>query len=236
MSIRKIILFFGVSIATPVLAEPAMKHDHGGANYHAFRLATDIGELKGKNTGSWDFDGWYGNDYDKLWLKFEGEITGSQTEQAEIWALYSRNIATFWDAQIGLRQDFEPNSKTYLAIGANGLAPYFFETQAHLFVGDDGAISARLRQENDLLLTNHLVLQPYFEANLFAKSDKSTGLGSGLSDVNIGIQTRYEFSRKFAPYFDVKYLNKFGQTKDWAKLNGEKTQSTSFSIGIRLMF
>ncbi|MCA0373635.1 MAG: copper resistance protein B [Proteobacteria bacterium] len=236
MSIKKIILVFGVVYATPALAEPAMNHDHGGANYHAFRLETDFGQFKGENIASWDLDGWYGNDYDKLWLKSEGEIAGSKTEQAEIWALYSRNIATFWDAQIGLRQDFKPQSHSYLAAGFNGLAPYFFETQAHLFVRDDGAISARLRQENDLLITNRLIVQPYAEANFNGEADRTLGLGSGLSDGNIGLQTRYEFSREFAPYLDIKYASKFGQTKDWAKLNGEKAQATTFNIGIRLKF
>lgn len=236
MSIKKVMILVGVVFAAPAHAEPAMNHDHGGANYHAFRLETDFGHFKGDNTVSWGLDGWYGNDIDKLWLKSEGEMASSKTEQAELWALYSRNISTFWDAQVGLRQDFQPQNHTYLAMGLNGLAPYFFETEAHLFVRDDGHISARLRQENDLLMTNRLILQPYVEANINATSDKAMRIGSGLSDAKIGLQTRYEFSREFAPYLDVKYSSKFGQTKDWAKLKGEKTETTTYNIGIRFLF
>jgi copper resistance protein B len=123
-----------------------------------------------------------------------------------------------------------------LAIGVNGLAPYFFETEAHLFVRDDGVLSARLRQENDLLLTNRLFLQPYIEAKFNGEADKVLGLGSGLSDANIGLQTRYEFSRGFAPYLDIKHERKFGQTADWAKLAGEPVQATTYNVGIRLVF
>ena len=236
MSTKYISPIIMAAMATPAFTQEEMNHDHGGANYHAFRLEADIGRHGGVNIGSWDLDGWYGNDYDKLWLKSEGEIAGSKTEQAELWALYSRNISTFWDAQIGLRQDFKPQNQSYLAVGVNGLAPYFFETKAHLFVRDDGMISARLRQENDLLLTNRWFLQPYIEANFNGEVDRALGIGSGLSDANIGLQTRYEFSRGFAPYLDIKHERKFGQTADWARLAGEATQSTTYNVGIRFVF
>lgn len=234
MSIRSISLMLALAVFSPAFAEPA--HDHGGANYHAFRFEADIGQHKGENIAAWDLDGWYGNDNDKLWLKSEGEITGSKTEHAELWALYSRNIGAFWDAQIGLRQDFNPQSHSYFAAGFNGLAPYFFETEAHLFLRDDGMISARFRQENDLLLTNHWFIQPYIEANFNGEADRAMGVGSGLSDANIGLQTRYEFSRGFAPYIDIKHERKFGQTADWTKRAGERTQNTTYNIGVRLLF
>jgi len=236
MFIRNCLSLFTALASTPILAEPAMNHDHGGANYHAFRFEADIGQDEGSNVGSWDLDGWYGNDNNKLWLKSEGEIANGDIEHAELWALYSRNIRTFWDAQLGLRQDFEPQSHSYLVAGVNGLAPYFFETEAHLFVRDDGAISAIFRQENDLLLTNRLIAQPYFEANFNGSEDAELGFGNGLSHANIGLQTRYEFSRGFAPYLDIKHERKFGQTADWAKQAGEPIQSTTYNIGIRLVF
>jgi len=214
--------------------------EHGAATYHAIRLETDIGRYHGDNTVSWDLDGWVGGDINKLWLKSEGELRGAKTEKAEVWALYSRNVSTFWDTQIGLRQDFQTagggKAHTYLAAGVNGLAPYFFETEAHVFVRDDGAISARFRQENEILLTNRLIVKPRLEINLNGKTDKANGLGTGLTDASLGLQTRYEISREIAPYIDVKYEKKFGQTADLARLRGEKPESTTLTAGIRWLF
>lgn len=213
-----------------------MAAEHGGGIFHMFRLETDYGGGKDGAVASWDFDGWIGGDDDKLWLKSEGDHTGGKLEDAEFWALYSRNIATFWDAQAGIRYDVEPTSTGYLVLGINGLAPYFFETEAHLFISDEGDVSARLREENDFLLTQKLILQPYAEANLYAQDVPERDVGAGLADAQIGLQTRYEFTRKFAPYVDVHYGRKFGETSSIAKSNGEGNNELVGAIGLRLMF
>jgi copper resistance protein B len=219
--------------------ETKMAHEHGGGTFHAIRLETDMGRTSSRqDVAGWDLDGWVGNDINKLWLKSDGHIAEGDVEDAELWALYSRNISTYWDAQIGLRQDFLPDDEghTYLVAGFNGLAPYFFETEAHIFLRDDAALSARLRQENEWLLTNRLIVQPYAEANLNMKEDPELGLGTGLTSAQIGLQTRYEFSRKFAPYIDVSYQQSFGETADYARARGEDTQSTTVKAGVRLLF
>ncbi|GGZ31192.1 copper resistance protein B [Asticcacaulis endophyticus] len=218
------------------LAAENATHDHVGATYHAVKLETDFGRTKNTDTASWDVDAWFGGDTHKLKLISEGELTDGDLEEAEVWGLYSRNIATFWDAQVGVRYDAEPKGHTYLTAGVEGLAPYFFETGAHLFVRDDGAVSARLRQENEWLLTNRLIMQPYAEVNLNAKEDALIGLGSGLTSAEIGLQTRYEFSRRFAPYVDLRYERKFGDTAEFARAEGEKPETLSLNVGIRWLF
>jgi len=210
--------------------------EHGGQTFHMFRLEADYGAGQDDPVGSWDFDGWIGGDDNKLWLKSEGEVVDGKTEQAEFWAMYSRNVATFWDAQIGIRHDIQPESTSYLVLGVEGLAPYFFETEAHLFVSDEGDVSARLRQENDFLLTQRLILQPYVEANLYAQDVADQEVGAGLSSAEFGLQTRYEITRKFAPYVDFRYERKFGETSSIAKKNGEDNDDFIASIGLRLMF
>ena len=213
-----------------------MAKEHGGQTFHMFRLETDYGGSKDGGIASWDLDGWVGTDENKLWLKSEGENKDGKLEDAEFWALYSRNIATFWDAQVGVRYDAEPTSTAYAVVGFNGLAPYFFETEAHLFISDKGDVSARLREENDFLLTQKLILQPYAEVNLFAQDVPERDIGAGLTDGKIGLQTRYEFTRKFAPYVDVHYGRKFGETSSIAKSNGEDSDELVGAIGLRLMF
>lgn len=217
-------------------AENDHMDEHGGQLFHRFLLETDIGDSREGTLGTWDFDGWIGGDYNKLWLKSEGEMVDGDTHQAEFWAMYSRNVAEFWDAQLGVRHDTQPRSTTYLVAGFEGLAPYFFETEAHVFVSDDGDVSARLRQENDFLITQRFVLQPYVEINAFAQDVDELDVGAGISNAEIGLQTRYEITRKFAPYIDLRYERKFGETANIAKDAGEHRDDFVASAGIRLMF
>lgn len=213
-----------------------MSAEHGGQIFHMFRLETDYGATKDGGIASWDLDGWAGTDDNKLWLKSEGEHKDGTLEDAEFWAMYSRNVATFWDAQIGVRYDVQPTSTTYAVMGFNGLAPYWFETEAHLFVSDEGDVSARVREENDFLLTQKLILKPYAEINISAQDVEERDIGAGLTDGQIGLQTRYELTRKFAPYVDVHYGRKFGETSSIAKSNGEDNDELVGAIGLRLMF
>lgn len=168
---------------------------HGGQRFHAFSLQADAGAGLDDQVARWDLDGWIGGDDNKLWLKAEGDKNGSETEQSELWALYSRNIDTFWDLQLGLRHDTQAESKDYFVFGINGLAPWFLETQAHVFISEDGEVTARLHGEKDLLITQQLILKPYGEMTI----------DPGHSDGDIGLQLRYEITRRFAPYLDLHH-------------------------------
>ena len=232
-------------LAQPALAVDAMEgmtpeemqHEHGGGIFHMFRSETDIGaNTDGKTVESWDVKGYVGTDENRAWLKTEGEHADGKLQTAEAWALYSRNISMFWDAQAGIRHDFKPKSTTYLALGFNGLAPYYFDTEAHLFVSQQGHVSARLREENDFLLTQKLILQPYAEFNVYLQDAPENDAGAGLGDGKIGLQTRYEITRQFAPYVDVHYGRKFGETASIATSNGESKDETVAAVGLRLMF
>jgi copper resistance protein B len=205
--------------------------------FHAFRLELDAGEDRdNESIANWNLDGWVGGDDNKLWLKSEGAVVGHNTETSENWAMYSRNIATFWDAQAGVRYDNKPESTAYFVAGFTGLAPYHFETEAHFFASQDGDVSFRLREENDFLLTQKLILQPFLEFNVFAQDVRDLDVGSGLSDANIGLQLRYEITRKIAPYIEISYENLYGKTADIADANGEHTSDSTITAGIRLIF
>lgn len=224
-------------LAAPSLAVAAdMKEMHEDTTFHMIRLDTDIGDSNEGSFGTWDLDGWVGGDTEKLWLRSEGEVVGGETEEAEAWAMYSRNIATYWDAQVGVRYDWEPVSTAYLVAGFEGLAPYWFETQAHLFLSDEGDLSARIREENDLLLTQRLIAQPYAEIDLYAQDVPEQEVGAGLSSAQFGLQTRYEITRKFAPYIDISYERKFGETGRLAEADDESKDEFIGAVGLRLMF
>jgi len=222
-------------IAAPKAVTHALK-EHGGGIFHAFRLEAGRGQGDGENRAEWDFDCWIGGDEHKLWLKSEGERTAGETEQAEAWLLYSRKIATFWDLQVGARQDFQPISTAYLVLGLDGLAPFFLETEAHLFLSDEGDLSARLRLEKDVLLTQRLITQPYLEGELYAQDVRERKIGAGLAELEIGIQTRYEFSKRFAPYLDLRYERKLGETAAIARNQREDRDAGVVVVGVKVLF
>lgn len=227
---------------TPEINVPGPKpseseqHGHGSQIFHAFRLETQYGAGSEGPIASWGFDGWIGSDENKLALKSEGENSEGELEKAEFWALYSRNVSTFWDLQAGIRHDTQPQSTTYFVFGTEGLAPYFFETEAHLFLSEDGDLSARISQENDFLITQRLILQPYAEIEVSAQDIPEKAIGAGFTHGEIGLQTRYEITRKFAPYVDFRYERKLGETSSIAKDEGEDNDDFIAAIGLRLMF
>lgn len=227
-------LMAALAVAMPAYAEDIPPHE--GHVLHAFSLDGDMSHSREGNLITWDGDGWIGGDINRLWLKTEGEIAKGNAMQAELWAMYGHNIHPFWDAQIGLRHDFESRDVTYLVAGVEGLAPYFFDTNAHVFVSEKGDVSARLKQEIDLPITQRLITQPHLELNVFAQDVPELETAAGLAEAEIGLQTRYEITRTFAPYLDINYTRKVGETADLARRNNEPADDLTLRVGLRLKF
>lgn len=191
-----------------------------------------------RDTYAWDVQGWYGGDRKRLWIKSEGEgAQGESPEHAELQLLYGQMFAPFWDWQIGIRYDFEPDpSRSHLVLGVQGVIPYRLEFDGALFVTEEGDVTARIETEYDLKITQRLVLQPRVELNAAFSDDREIGMGSGLNSTAVGLRLRYEFRREFAPYLGIEWEQLYGDTKDFAKDAGESGSLTSFVIGIRGWF
>ena len=217
-------------------ASAAEMDDHIFTFFQAEQLEYRLTD--GKDRLKWDAQAWVGEDYNKLWLKTEGEkVFGGDVEQAEVQLLYSRMIAPFWDVQVGGRFDVRPQPKRgFGVLGVQGLAPYFFEVDAAAFVSHEGDLSARLKGEYELLITQKLILQPSVELNLAAQQVAKVGIGSGLTDVELGLRLRYEIVREFAPYIGVSWERKVGRTADFARADGEDVHSLAFVTGVRFWF
>jgi len=191
----------------------------------------------GNNSGAYDVLARFGRDYNKLVIKAEGEVASGKLQEARTEALWSHAVSTFWDTQLGVRHDsgIGPN-RTWLAFGVQGLAPYWFNIDAAAYVGSSGRTALRLGAEYELLVTQQLIVQPRIEANFYGKSDTARNVGKGFSDLTTGVRVRYEFSRQFAPYVGVEWVNRFGETADLARASGEKTRSTRYVAGVRFWF
>lgn len=221
---------FSLSVAAPAAAmDDAM-------TFHMVRGEIDGAHLDGGDVLTWEGDAWIGGDLSRFWFKSEGEILDGQTESAEVQALWSRNVADFWDLQAGVRVDLEPDAATYLVLGLQGLAPYRFETEAAAFLSDEGDVSFRLRQSLDLHVTQRLIAEPHLEINAFTQDDAPRNIGAGLADVEAGVQIRYEITRKFAPYLDLVWERALGETASLIRADGGDVESAAVRAGIRFWF
>ncbi len=194
---------------------------------------------EGEDILFWDVQAWIGEDYNKLWFKSEGAwlIDEEKFEGAVVELLYSRNIATFWDLQVGIRHDFRPEpSRTFAALGVQGLAPYWFEVETTAYISDDGDVSANIEAEYDLLLSQRLILQPRFQTHIAIQEVEEYGVGQGINDIVLGLRLRYEIRREFAPYVGLSWSRKLGETADLAKAEGEDIDAFSLVIGIKVWF
>ena len=193
-------------------------------------------ETDNEDAQAWQLQAYYGTDYNKLWFETEGErVEGDQSGRAEL--LWDRIISPWWSIQSGVRHDFsEGPSRTWAAIGLQGLAPYFFEVDAAFYVGEQGRTAARFSADYDMLITQRWVLQPEIELQLYGKDDTANGLGSGLADAELGIRLRYESRREFAPYIGIHWERKFGETADLSRASGEDVDELSFVAGFRAWF
>lgn len=193
----------------------------------------------GKNNNDTVYDGqaWFGTAYDRLVVKAEGDVAKGKLQEARTELLWGHAIATFWDVQAGIRHDSGVGpDRSWLALGVQGLAPYWFEVDAAAYIGENGRTAARLEAEYELLLTQRLILQPRVEINYYGKSDPALEIGSGLSSGSIGLRLRYEINRQFAPYIGVERVSKFGKTADIARADGALTEETRWVAGVRIWF
>ena len=215
-----------------------MREEMGGMRLSKAML--NIAEYQaGANGGGyrWDAEAWAGGDLNRVMLRSEGEgSVRDGLDAGEVQVLYLRAAARYLDLQAGVRQDFAPRARTYLALGARALLPYWFELEGALFVSTQGQVLARAEGSYDLRLTQRLVLQPRAELNFAARDTPETRTGSGLSDAELGLRLRYELRREFAPYIGVTWDQRFGKTADYARAAGEDTSATRFVAGLTAWF
>lgn len=225
--------------ANLAMSRKMMAQEMGGGSYHmvGFNLA-EYQAHGGADSYRWDGEAWFGGDLNRFVIKSEGrgDFRG-KTGEAEVQALYSRAISPYFNLQGGLRYDIRPSpSRSYVTIGIEGLAPYMFELGGALFLSDKGDVLARAEGYYDQRITQRFVLQPRIELNFAAQDIPAAGIGTGLSDIELGLRLRFEIKREFAPYVGVSYDRKIGNTARFARAAGERVSAVSLVLGLRTWF
>ena len=185
----------------------------------------------------YELQGWIGKDYERLVIKAEGDVSEDKLQDSRTELLWSHAVSAYWNTQLGIRHDRGVSpSQNWLAFGVQGLAPYWFDMDVTAYVAEQGHTALRLSAEYELLLTQKLILQPRFEANIYGAADDAREIGSGLSNTVAGVRMRYEIKREFAPYIGIDWTRKYGRTAEHAELAGANAQDTNLVAGLRVWF
>lgn len=206
-------------------------------------VRTDLLEYSTSESGSGlDIDavGWIGGDFNRLWLRAEGaQPTSWRDGDWQLDAYYGRLVSPFWTALMGARVDTRVvgarrMTRGLVAIGLEGLAPYWFEMEPTLLVSQAGDISAQLTTSFDLLITQRLIVQPRLELNAAVQRVPTFNIAPGLNDIELGARARYEFRREFAPYAGVNWVRRTSGTAALARQAGEQVSEVSLVVGLRV--
>jgi copper resistance protein B len=191
----------------------------------------------------WEAQGWVGWDYDRLWVKSEGEAVfeGPDEGESETDVLYSRRITPFWSAQIGFQyangwESGQYDDRWSGALALQGLAPGHVEVDLSMYVSDAADVTFELEAEYNLRITQRLVLQPRAELGFSAQDVPSRDLGSGMTDASLDLRLRYELEREIAPYVGARFRFLVGETADIAAAAGRDASPIFFVAGARLAF
>lgn len=227
-----------VKAAFPDLVGMSMAHHMGGQYYG--RVLLDRLEAQDADAHTamlWDGLASWGRDFDKINISSEGERIAGVTEHLRTELFWSHAVARWWDSTVGLRHDSGAGpDRDWLAVGVQGLAPYFFDISATAYAGESGRSALQLEAEYEMRLSNRLILQPRLELNAYGRSDAENGIGSGVSDSEFGLRLRYEIRRELAPYLGVEWSRKYGGSADLARAAGEHSGEARAVAGLRVWF
>ena len=188
-----------------------------------------------------DGTGWIGGDYNRIWFRIDAEqaTDGADSDLAgEV--NYGRLVSPFWTALAGVRVESvrgggrARETRALLALGFEGLSPYWFTMEPSLYVSTAGDISARFSTTFDLLLTQRLILQPRLEAHAAVQQVPELGIAPGVNDVELGARVRYEIRREFAPYVGLFWFRRTGGAAGLARAAGEGVREAGLVAGLRV--
>ena len=230
-------------IETLTLSQNHDKHlnEHGGQIYQTTKFSNEwIVDKDGKGSLGSSFETLIGTDENRMFVEANLNKAESNDPNYDVSALYSRNVAPFWDVQAGVRYSEDKNNRNSNridgVIGLLGLAPYFFETKAYLYGGENNFWGASFEFDRDLLLTQKLITQPYIAADIVLNDNSDFAAKSGLSELKTGIKTRYEINKRIRPFVDVAYQYEKGQKLTTFQEATDSEKGWLYGAGIEFVF
>ena len=229
-------------IETLTLSQNHDKHlnEHGGQIYQTTKFSNEwIVDKDGKGSLGSSFEALIGTDENRMFVEANLNKAESNDPNYDVSALYSRYVAPFWDIQAGVRYSEDRNNNSNRVdgvVGILGLAPYFFETQAYLYGGENNFWGASFDVDRDLLLTQKLITQPYIEADIVLNDNSDFASKTGLSELKTGIKTRYEITKRIRPFVDVAYQYEKGLKETRFQQATDSEKGWLYGAGIEFVF
>ena len=230
-------------IETLTLSQNHDKHlnEHGGQIYQTTKFSNEwIVDKDGKGSLGSSFKTLIGTDENRMFVEANLNKAESNDPNYDVSALYSRNVAPFWDVQAGVRYSEDKNNRNSNridgVIGLLGLAPYFFETKAYLYGGENNFWGASFEFDRDLLLTQKLITQPYIAADIVLNDNSDFASKTGLSELKTGIKTRYEITKRIRPFVDVAYQYEKGLKETRFQQATDSEKGWLYGAGIEFVF
>ena len=223
------------------------RKEHGGQIYSTTIVDNKwLSDENGSGTVKSKLETRIGSDEHKIVIQAHMDKHQAEYAQYDAKVLYSRMISDFWDIQAGLgygsekvkldHQSTDIEETLSGVVGLHGLAPYFFETNAYLYLGQDDFVGLSLETERDVLLTQKLILKPYLEMHMLFNDASKYAQKTGLSQATLGLETRYEISKKIMPYIDIAYeYNKGNEATPWQEA-AAADQGWLYGAGLRFVF
>lgn len=187
---------------------------------------------------TWDFEAWAGYDLTKLWFLSHGEAEDGEYAHSEQQLRLARAVTAYWEAYAGWRVDDDRHhgDQHWLAVGLQGLAPYYWDSDIALYADGDGNSQLRLESEYEFMITQRWVLVPDVELTINGSDRPDEAEESGVSLMEAGLRLRYEFAPELGPYIGVHHEQSLGQTADLRRAAGEETRETRWLVGFSAWF
>lgn len=216
--------------------------EHGGQIYQQTTLESKwLRNDDGRGVLKSELETRIGTDENKIFIKVHTDKAESAQAEYDAKLLYSRNVADFWDVQAGLRYRNDPNrevdqDQVDAVLGLHGMAPYFFETDAYVYIGQDRQVSFNLETERDLLLTQKWIVKPYLDINMVLSDDSNYAKKTGLNSAQVGLETRYEINKKVMPFMDLAYGYNKGVQETARQKSSSSENAWFYGAGLRFKF
>ncbi len=201
-------------------------------------LAEDLGYQFEEDQVTFEVEGWYGTDSNRVRLRTEGSAqTKDDKEIDSLTSLaYWKPLGIYWNGEAGVAYDTE-NDKPAVMAGIVGTAPYFVETDARAYVYTDGQVRLDLGTAYEWRLTQRWVVRPEVELTAFSKDDTDNGIAKGFNDFDAEVRLTYEtLNRQLAPYVGVSYETALGDARDLRRQDNESVDGSSLTAGVIFWF
>ncbi len=201
-------------------------------------LAEDLGYQFEEDQVTFEVEGWYGTDSNRVRLRTEGSAqTKDDKEIDSLTSLaYWKPLGIYWNGEAGVAYDTE-NDKPAVMAGIVGTAPYFVETDARAYVYTDGQVRLDLGTAYEWRLTQRWVVRPEIELTAFSKDDTDNGIAKGFNDFDAEVRLTYEtLNRQLAPYVGVSYETALGDARDLRRQDNESVDGSSLTAGVIFWF